>query len=96
MFGTVLVPLEERVKVLLAARAVQELEADFVAGAAGRPAALEKLAAAWQSAGLDVAAADVKRRGRALAAASGVNGAGGVAPPPPPAVLPLPGRRPRR
>ena len=96
MFGTVLSPLVERGKVLLAARAVQELEGDFVAGAAGRPAALEKLAAAWQSAGLDGAAADLQRRGRALAATGNDTGAGGPAAPPPPAVLPLPGRKPRR
>ena len=93
MLGTMLGPLVERVKVLLAARAVQELEADFLAGAAGRAGGLDRLAAAWQADGLDGAAAEVQRRSRGLKAAG--EGAGGVAPPPPPA-LPAVGRRPRR
>ena len=93
MFGTILGPLVDRVKVLLAARAVQELEADFLAGAAGRASGLDKLAAAWQADGLDGAAAEVRRRSRGLKAADG-NGAGGTAPPHPPA-LPAAGRKPR-
>ena len=93
MFGTILGPLVDRVKVLLAARAVQELEADFLAGTTTRAGGLDKLAAAWQADGLDGAAAEVQRRSRGLAAASG-NGAGGSAPPPPPA-LPAAGRKPR-
>ena len=93
MFATILGPLVDRVKVLLAARAVQELEADFLAGAAGRAGGLDKLAAAWQADGLDGAAAEVQRRARGLKAAADV-GAGGAAPPPPPA-LPGGGRKPR-
>ena len=89
MFATILGPLVDRVKVLLAARAVQELETDFLAGAAGRAGGLDKLAAAWQADGLDGAAAEVQRRSRGLKAAVGV-GVGGSAPPPPPA---LPGSR---
>ena len=92
MFATILGPLVDRVKVLLAARAVQELEADFLAGAAGRGGSLDKLAAARQADGLDGAAAEVQQRGRALAAASG-NGAGGTAPPPPPAPVATTRRR---
>ena len=93
MFGTILGPLVDRVKVLLAARAVQELEADFLAGAAGRAGGLDRLAAAWQADGLDGAAAEVQRRSRGLKAA-GSDGAGGPALPPPPA-LPGAGRKPR-
>ncbi|QDU21301.1 hypothetical protein [Urbifossiella limnaea] len=92
MFATILGPLVDRVKVLLAARAVQELEADFLAGAAGRAGGLDKLAAAWQADGLDGAAAEVQRRSRGLKATG--DGPGGLAPPPPPA-LPAPGRKPR-
>src|SRR3954471_20036722 len=106
MLATVLAPLVDRVKVLLAARAVQELEADFLAGAAGRPQALDKLAAAWAAGGLDGAAADVRRRGRGAGAGGGGGAAGagatgwapprGVPPPPPsPPALPATGRRPR-
>ena len=93
MFGTILGPLVDRVKVLLAARAVQELEADFLAGAAGRAGGLDRLAAAWQADGLDGAAAEVQRRSRGLKGTADV-GAGGMAPPPPPA-LPGAGRKPR-
>lgn len=94
MFGTILGPLVDRVKVLLAARAVQELEADFLAGAAGRAGGLDRLAAAWQADGLDGAAAEVERRSRGLRAVT-AGGAGGAAPPPPPA-LPGGGRKPRQ
>ena len=94
MFGTILGPLVDRVKVLLAARAVQELEADFLAGAAGRAGGLDKLAAAWQADGLDGAAAEVQRRSRGLKAAAADDGAGGAAPSPPPA-LPGASRKPR-
>ena len=92
MFGTILGPLVARVKVLLAARAVQELEADFLAGAAGRGPALDRLAAAWQADGLDGPAEELRRRGRVLTAPA--IGAGGPAPPPVPSSLP--GRKPRR
>ncbi|QDU21939.1 hypothetical protein [Urbifossiella limnaea] len=93
MFATILGPLVDRVKVLLAAQAVQELEADFLAGAAGRAGGLDKLAAAWQADGLDGAAAEVQRRSRGLKAAAG-DGQGAVVPSPPPALL-APGRKPR-
>ena len=94
MLGTVLGPLVARVKVLLAARAVQELEADFLAGGSGRGPALDRLAAAWQADGLDGPADEVRRRSRVLTAPAGV--AGGQAPPPVPPALPGPGRKPRR
>ncbi|QDU19422.1 hypothetical protein [Urbifossiella limnaea] len=93
MLATILGPLVDRVKVLLAARAVQELEADFLAGAAGRAGGLDKLAAALQADGLDGPAAEVQRRSRGLKAA-GIDGQGAVVPPPPPA-LPGAGRKPR-
>ena len=94
MFGTILGPLVARVKVLLAARAVQELEDDFLAGTTGRGPALDRLAAAWQADGLDGPAEEVRRRGRVLTTPPSV--AGGLAPPPVPPALPAPGRRPRR
>ena len=75
MFGTILGPLVDRVKVLLAARAVQKLEADFLAGAAGRAGGLDKLAA-WQADDLNGAAAEVQRRSRGLKAAAADDGAG--------------------
>jgi hypothetical protein len=86
MLASVLAPLVDRVKVLLAARAVQELETDFVAGTTGRAGGLDRLAAAWAAGGLDGAAAEVQRRARVLA--GGAEGAGGAA-------LPGPTRGPR-
>jgi hypothetical protein len=96
MLTTVLAPLVDRVKVLLAARAVQELEADYLAGTAGRPQVLDRLAAGLQAGGLDGAAAEVARRSRALAGAA--DGVGGTALPPGPPALPgsAPGKRGRR
>ncbi|WP_202920169.1 hypothetical protein [Urbifossiella limnaea] len=62
---------------------MQELEAECLAGAAGRAGGLDRLAAAWSADGLDGAAAEVQRRSRGLKAADG-DGPGG---PPPPALL---------
>lgn len=64
MFGTIVEPLMDRVKVLPAARAVQELEAHYLAGTTGRAGGRDQLAAAGQADGLDGTVAEVPRRSR--------------------------------
>ena len=52
----------DRVKVLLAVRAVRELEAEALAGAAGRGGALRALAAGCAAEGLAEVAAELRAR----------------------------------
>jgi hypothetical protein len=54
--------LIDRVKVLLAVRAVQELEAEALAAGSGRSAALRRLAAGCEAEGLPEVAADLRKK----------------------------------
>ena len=54
--------LIDRVKVLLAVRAVQELEEEALAAGAGRVAALRRLAVACDGEGLPEVAADLRQK----------------------------------
>ena len=54
--------LIDRVKVLLAVRAVQELEEEAMAAGAGRAAGLRRLAAGCDAEGLPEVAADLRRK----------------------------------
>src|SRR5579871_4639653 len=58
--------LVDRVKVLLAVRAVRELEADVLAAGADRPAELGRLAAACDAEGLGTVAAELRQRAAEL------------------------------
>jgi hypothetical protein len=58
--------LVDRVKVLLAVRAVQELEAEALAAGAGRPAGLRRLAVECEAEGLSEVAADLRRKADGL------------------------------
>lgn len=58
--------LIDRVKLVLAVRAVQEMEADAQSGVAGRPAELRRLAAGCDAEGLSDVAADLRRKAATL------------------------------
>lgn len=76
--------LIDRVKVLLAIRAVQELEAEALEAGAGRSATLRRLAAGCEAEGLPEAAADLRRK------ADGLGRASAPSPPPLPPAPALP------
>jgi hypothetical protein len=87
--------LIDRVKVLLAIRAVQELEAEALDAGAGRSAALRRLAAGCDSEGLTEVATDLHRKADELDRAAMPNSP--PLPPPAPALPPaLPEGRGRR
>jgi hypothetical protein len=54
--------INDRVKVLLAVRAVQELEAEALAAGVGRAGALRRLAAGCEAEGLPEVAADLRKK----------------------------------
>ncbi len=63
--------LVDRVKVLLAVRAVQELEAEALGAGAGRAAGLRRLAAGCAAEGLPAVADDLRRKADELDRAAG-------------------------
>ncbi|MBP3956872.1 hypothetical protein J8F10_16495 [Gemmata sp. G18] len=87
LFGS----LVDRVKVLLAVRAVQELEAEALSAGAGRSAGLRRLAAGCAAEGLPEVAEDLRRRAEELERATAP-----PAPAPGPLPVALPSRESRR
>jgi hypothetical protein len=85
--------LIDRVKVLLAVRAVQELEAEALAAGSGRAAGLRRLAAGCEAEGLPEVATDLRQKADELD-----RSAAPAAPllPSTPALPPAPGGRGRR
>ncbi len=75
--------LVDRVKVLLAVRAVQELEAEALGAGAGRTAGLRRLAAGCAAEGLPAVADDLRRKADELDRASGLPAVAPVAALPP-------------
>jgi hypothetical protein len=61
--------LMERLKALFVSDAAQELETEFAVRAAGRKAALLRLAAGYEAEGLETVAADLRRHAEGLDAA---------------------------
>jgi hypothetical protein len=84
--------LVDRVKVLLAVRAVAELEAEALASSGGRGTALRRLAAGCAAEGLTEVADELRARADQLDHTGGA-----LTPPAPPPALPsAPGSRGRR
>jgi hypothetical protein len=88
--------LVDRVKVLLAVRAVQELEQEALAAGVGRATGLRRLADGCTAEGLHEVAADLRRKADELDRATPESALPISAYPSPPALPPAAGRRGRR